>query len=120
MFGNFLAAGLGGAIGAMLRYGISLLCMSIHWSSHMATFIVNIVGSFILGMLVSNCSQGPVYLLTTVGICGGFTTFSTFSVQSLSLIQEGRWGMAALYILGTLIICIFCAWLGCLAGQKLS
>lgn len=83
MFGNFLAAGLGGAIGAMLRYGISLLCMSIHWSSHMATF-------------------------------------STFSVQSLSLIQEGRWGMAALYILGTLIICIFCAWLGCLAGQKLS
>lgn len=120
MFENFLAAGLGGAIGAMLRYGICVLCLYIHWSSYWATFIVNVIGSLVLGMLVSNCNQGSMYLLATVGICGGFTTFSTFSVQSLSLIQEGRWGMAALYISGTLIVCIFCAWLGYITGQKLS
>lgn len=59
-------------------------------------------------------------MMATVGLCGGFTTFSTFSVQTVNLIQEGKWGNAAIYILGTLIVCFLLAWTGCLVGQKLK
>ena len=120
MIRNFIAVGAGGAIGAMLRYGMTVLGAHLHWSSNIATFLVNIIGSFVMGILVSGCEQGSLMLMATVGICGGFTTFSTFSVQSFNLIQEGKWGQAALYIIATLVICILMAWIGCLIGQKLK
>ena len=120
MIRNFIAVGAGGAIGAMLRYGMTVLGVHLHWSSNLATFLVNILGSFVMGILVSSCGHGSWMLMATVGICGGFTTFSTFSVQSFNLIQEGKWGHAALYIFATLVICILMAWIGCLIGQKLK
>ena len=120
MIKNFLAVGAGGAIGAMLRYAMTVLGVQLHWSSNLSTFLVNIIGSFVMGLLVSGCEQGTLLLMATVGICGGFTTFSTFSMQSVRLIQDGKWGAAALYIFGTLVICILMAWLGCLVGQKLK
>ena len=120
MIKNFIAAGIGGAIGAMLRYGMTVLGIHMHWSSNIPTFLVNIVGSFVMGLFVSGYEQGTLMMMATVGLCGGFTTFSTFSVQSVTLLQEGKWGQAALYILGTLFVCIFMAWLGCIVGQKLK
>ena len=120
MLKNFLAAGAGGALGAMLRYGMTVLGAHLHWSSNLPTFLVNIIGSFIMGMLVSSCEQGTWLLMATVGICGGFTTFSTFSMQSVNLLQSGKWGQAALYIFGTLAICIIMAAIGCAIGQKLK
>ena len=120
MLKNFLAAGAGGALGAMLRYGMTVLGAHLHWSSNLPTFLVNIIGSFIMGMLVSSCEQGTWLLMATVGICGGFTTFSTFSMQSVNMLQEGKWGQAAIYIFGTLAVCLLVAWLGCLAGGRLS
>ena len=80
--------------------------------------LVNIIGSFVMGLLVSGCRQGSLLLMATVGICGGFTTFSTFSVQSVSLLQQGKCGSAALYITLTLVTCILMAWLGCLTGHR--
>ena len=120
MIKNFIAAGIGGAIGAMLRYGMTVLGIHLHWSSNLATFLVNIIGSFVMGLLVSGYEQGTWMMMATVGLCGGFTTFSTFSVQSISLLQEGKWGQATFYILGTLLVCILMAWLGCIVGQKLK
>lgn len=120
MFRNFLAVGVGGAVGAMLRYAMTLLVAYLHWPATLSTFLVNIVGSFAMGMLVSSCSSGTWLLLATVGICGGFTTFSTFSMQSVTLLQEGKWGQAALYIFGTLIICILMAALGYFLGSKIK
>ena len=119
MIKNILLVGLGGAIGAMLRYGVTLLCNAINWSTNLGTFLVNIIGSFVMGLLVSCCGQSPWLLMATVGICGGFTTFSTFSMQSVTLLQQGKYSMAALYILGTVIVCIAFAAIGCYVGQKI-
>ena len=120
MIKNILLVGLGGAIGAMLRYGVTLLCNAINWSTNLGTFLVNIIGSFAMGLLVSCCGGSPWLLMATVGICGGFTTFSTFSMQSVTLLQQGKYGMAALYILGTVIVCIAFAAIGCYVGQKIK
>lgn len=119
MLKNFIAVGIGGAAGAMLRYGMTVLGTILHWPSNIPTFLVNITGSFIMGVLVSWCGQGTWFMMATVGLCGGFTTFSTFSVQSLNLLQQGKWGEAGLYIFGTLVICILMTWLGYFVGQKL-
>ena len=77
-------------------------------------------GSFVMGMLVSRFEQSPLLLLATVGICGGFTTFSTFSMQSVTLMQQGRYGTAALYMLGTMVLCVGFAALGCMAAKQLN
>jgi len=115
-----ILVGLGGAIGAMMRYGITLLFSAMNWSSNLGTCLTNIFGSFCMGLLVSACSQSPFLLMATVGICGGFTTFSTFSMQSVTLLQQGKYGPAAIYILGTVILCIAFAFAGCWIGTKLK
>lgn len=108
---NFLVVGLGGAIGSMLRYGVTLLGMTLHISGNITTFTVNILGSFLIGVL-SGCSRDCLQLLLTVGLCGGFTTFSTFSMQNVRMIQDGKIGMAAVYAVSTVLVCIAMAWLG--------
>ena len=118
MIKNILMVGLGGAVGAMLRYGVTLLCGALSWSGNLGTFLVNAAGSFAMGLLVSCCRQSPWLLMATVGICGGFTTFSTFSIQSVNLLQQGKYGAAALYILATVLVCVAFAAVGCWAGQK--
>lgn len=118
MIRNILLVGLGGATGAMLRYGITLLFNFMHWSTNICTLLTNMTGSFVMGMLVSRFEQSPLLLLATVGICGGFTTFSTFSMQSVTLMQQGRYGTAALYMLGTMVLCVGFAALGCMAAKQ--
>ena len=120
MIKNFFVVALGGAFGAVLRYGIVLLGAAFGASGQVATFFINILGSFILGFLTSAFAPGSLMLFATVGVCGAFTTFSTYSVHSVSLLQEGRYWTAAFYIIGTVILCLAFAWLGFLAGQRLS
>ena len=120
MIKNFFVVALGGAFGAVLRYGIVLLGAAFGASGQVATFFINILGSFILGFLTSAFAPGSLMLFATVGVCGAFTTFSTYSVHSVSLLQEGRYWTAAFYIIGTVILCLVFAWLGFLAGQRLS
>lgn len=115
---NVLIVGLGGALGAMLRYGVTSLCAAINWSSNLGTFLINIFGSFAMGMLVSSCQQSPWLMMATVGVCGGFTTYSTFSMQSVTLLQQGKYGLAALYIFGTAVACVGFAALGCVVARK--
>lgn len=112
MLKNFLFVGLGGALGSMLRYAFTLLAQWLSVSSHWATLTVNILGSFLIGCFTVNCGRVPLLLLLTVGFCGGFTTFSTFSSQSLSLLQNGRYGAGFAYIVANLLLCILFAWLG--------
>lgn len=119
MFRNFLIVGCGGAIGAMLRYGVTLIFVVLNLSNNMATLCVNVVGSFCIGVLMKSIGQNPLLLFLTVGICGGFTTFSTFSAQSVGLIQEGRYAMAALYVSGMSILCVLFAAIGMMIGQRI-
>ena len=119
---NFLVVGLGGAVGSMLRYAVTLLGtwlngVAFNGSTHnmggiAATFAVNITGSFLIGLLRGYCKDQTMLLLLTVGLCGGFTTFSTFSQQNVRMLQEGRVGSALFYSIASVVVCILAAWFG--------
>mgnify|MGYP004630676301 CR=1 FL=1 len=100
---NCLIVGIGGFIGAVLRYLISLVPIKNPNSFPVNTFIINVLGCLMIGVitfvLAKNQNISPkVILLLKVGVCGGFTTFSTFSLESAQLIKNGSVLMAVLYI----------------------
>ena len=113
---NYLWVGLGGFCGSVARYAVSCLLASFgKWP--IATFPVNVLGSFFLGLLIgffnnSTMPQHSCYLLCTVGFCGGFTTFSTFSLDTFMLLKEGHYGYAVSYLVLSFICCILATGLG--------
>ena len=115
MLKNFLLAGLGGGIGSMLRYGTSLLLTSRYFPY--ATMAVNIVGSFIIGMVLGLSLKSEYFftnwkLFLATGICGGFTTFSAFSAENMELLEEGKYSIAIVYISLSVILGIAAAVVG--------
>ena len=115
MIKNLLLVGLGGAVGSMLRYAIGLLINSKHFPY--ATLAVNIIGSFIIGIIFAMSvreealsSQWKLFLAT--GICGGFTTFSAFTLENMELLQSGKTGMVLIYILLSIVLGIVAAFFG--------
>ena len=100
---QLLIVGMGGFIGSIARFGVSKL--NIYWhflSIPMGTLTVNIVGSFIIGFLSGVASKSELLtynmrLFLMVGICGGFTTFSSFTNENFTLIQNGQLFTALLY-----------------------
>ena len=115
---NLLLVALGGAVGASLRYGANL--MAIAWLGKgfpYATLAVNIIGSFLMGVLFSAIEHGIIgdqywRPFIGVGLLGALTTFSTFSMDSLLMLQQGEWNKAILNILLNVIVCLAAAWLG--------
>ena len=108
----FLAAVAGG-LGAALRF---LIDMSIPAKARASfpwgTWLINITGSFVLGLIagpLTGAMWGPV---VTVGLLGGYTTFSAASLETVSLAEDGRWGTALFYGLGTLLVCTAAALVG--------
>jgi fluoride exporter len=98
---------VGGVLGTFARYGLGGWIYS--WAGTQlpwGTFVVNIFGSFLLGFLTRTMQVAPVSpevrALLTVGFCGAFTTFSTLSYETMTLMQEGAWTRAALYAFGSL------------------
>ena len=107
---EFLLVMLGGAVGSGLRYGVGMLLPSSQGGFPWATFVVNIVGSCVLGLLMgvsltSSYVTRPMMLLLGTGLCGGFTTYSAFAVESVVLAQQGQLATAAGYVVSTLIAC---------------
>ena len=117
---NFLLVFIGGGFGSVLRYAIGL-CIGTA-ASPWATLAVNVAGSFAIGLLGGWSERfgwsEAVRLALTVGLCGGFTTFSTFSKESLALVQSGRWGAFALYALGSFAIGIAAVAMGYLIAKQ--
>jgi CrcB protein len=115
MVRNLLLVGLGGSIGSMMRYAVSLLLKTKMFPY--ATLSVNIIGSFIMGVVIAmsikeaGLSNNWKLFLAT-GICGGFTTFSAFSMENMGLLQSGRLGMALTYIMVSIILGIVATFLG--------
>jgi fluoride exporter len=93
--------GLGGAFGSNARYWIGLWFRAQPWAQEYTwgTFVINVSGSLMLGVVaaVFKDRAGPGFLLLGTGFCGGYTTFSTFSLEVAEAIQKGRWDLAALY-----------------------
>lgn len=107
---DLLIVFFGGGMGSVLRYTIGLLLKrftvgGFPWT----TFSVNIVGCFLIGcfsalLLQQNAGNPTWRLLTIVGFCGGFTTFSTFSNESLTLFRSAQYSVCAIYVVGSLIV----------------
>ena len=109
----FLGAGLGGA----LRHLVNVLAQRAFGSGFPAgTMIVNLVGSVAMGLLAGWFLLRPGYsqearLFLTTGILSGFTTFSAFSLDTLALIERGEWGVAVLYVGGSVVLGVAGLWL---------
>jgi len=115
MIKNLLLVGLGGGIGSMLRYAGSLLISTRIFPY--ATLTVNIIGSFIIGIVFAlsikeEIITGNWKLFLATGICGGFTTFSAFSLENMGLLQSGKYGMAFTYIALSILLGIGAAFAG--------
>lgn len=115
MLKNILLVGLGGAAGSMLRYAFSVWFKQA--SFPMATFLVNIIGSFIIGAVFAYALRNEQFahnwrLFLATGICGGFTTFSAFSLESLTILQQQRFGLFAFYVGASILLGLTATWLG--------
>jgi CrcB protein len=126
----YLLVAIGGALGSMARYGIGgLIPQKTGGSFPWATLIINISGSFVIGILgaltlaegrMSTQSRVLATQLLITGVCGGYTTFSSFSLQTLYLIRAGEWFYAAGNILFSVILCLIAVWLGYVLGDKFN
>ncbi|MEO7306423.1 MAG: fluoride efflux transporter CrcB [Ferruginibacter sp.] len=122
MIKNLLLVGLGGGLGSTLRYTTGLLINSKYFPY--ATLAINIIGSFIIGIVfaMSIKEEGlsnQWKLLLATGICGGFTTFSAFSLENMELLQSGKTGMAVIYIVLSIVLGILAAFLGYYLSREL-
>jgi CrcB protein len=118
LFLKFMAVAFGGACGAAARYAISLLPNPLSIPFPIWTFTVNILGAIAIGFIVGHQSKLGNYTMLALktGFCGGFTTFSTFSHETLDLIDKNHIILAGVYALRTLVACL----IGVCLGRKLA
>ena len=113
-----LAVGCGGFCGAVLRWLLALVPHG--FAFPLTILLINAGGSFVIGFLygaASSCAANHhLMLLLQTGFCGGFTTFSTFSLDNLKLIESGRYAAAALNAALSVTLCLAAVWLGKTAG----
>lgn len=120
-----LAIAAGGAIGALLRYWISTAVQTRTTSVFpYGTLTVNVIGSLLIGFLyiwlTERLAVGPaVRAFMLIGVLGAFTTFSTFSMETLNLMESGHLGKALVNMLVSVIVCVGAAGLGVLAARQL-
>lgn len=111
---GFLFVGLGGAVGAILRYAISLIPYK--GGFPLLTFVTNLLGAVLIGFVVGYASKrtvnSSVMLFLKTGLCGGFTTFSTFSLEAYNLFSSGNRLLAIGYAVLSAVCCIGGVWLG--------
>lgn len=109
---SFLAVGIGGFLGAVSRYSLSLLFPNTG-GFPVTTLCINIIGCFFLAWLFTAFpKRSPIVLGIGTGFLGAFTTFSTFSLETLLLLQDYQWIQALLYCLISVVGGLICAWLG--------
>ena len=118
-----LLIALGGALGTLARFGLGLLAAPISTSLPWGTILINIAGSFVIGFFGTlTLASGryalsePLRLFVMVGVCGGFTTFSSFSLQTLDLLRGGATARAGLNVALSVVLCL----LAVAAGHALA
>ncbi len=117
MLASTLWIALGGALGSVSRFWLSVAFEALFRSSFpWATVVTNITGSFAIGLVAALPMGSPAKQFLMVGVLGGYTTFSAFSLQTLVLVQDGEWPKAAANVLASVSLCLVAVWLGHLAA----
>jgi CrcB protein len=127
-FALYVTIAAGGAIGTLARYFLSgLVANTFGQTFPWGTLIVNVSGSFVIGFFGTLTGpDGRVLVSSTarqfvmIGICGGYTTFSSFSIQTLTLAQDGEWLWAGANIVLSVVLCLLGVWLGHIAALALN
>lgn len=120
---TYLIVALGGALGSVLRFWLGSVIGHRAGAPFWGTLFVNVTGCFLIGLLGNLRANGPGefdrYFLM-VGVMGGYTTFSTFSLQTLELFHAGNTGLAVLNVALSMVLCLLGVWLGHLLGARLG
>jgi len=127
-FQMYLAIAAGGAVGTIGRYFFSgLLANAIGQTFPWGTMFVNATGSFIIGLFAALTGPDGRFLVSgmtrqfvMIGVCGGYTTFSSFSLQTLNLMNDGEWLRAGGNVVGSVVLCLLFVWIGAVAGAALN
>lgn len=128
---SYLWVGIGGALGSILRFWLAGMIGNTRIGEvfPLGTLVINISGSFVIGLIAALVMpegrfepglRALVTQLVMVGVCGGFTTFSSFSLQTFNLAREGQWLYAGLNIGLSVVLCLVGVWLGYALGQILG
>jgi CrcB protein len=124
----YLWVAIGGALGSVARFWMNgLVSARVGETFPWGTLSINITGSFIIGILAAltrpelgGAHRAAIIQFCMIGICGGFTTFSSFSLQTLNLLRDGEWLYAAGNILLSVILCMIAVGLGWLLGAAFN
>ncbi|WP_038049696.1 fluoride efflux transporter CrcB [Thermus caliditerrae] len=121
---RYLLVALGGALGSALRYGLGAWVQALAGPSFpYSTLLINALGSFLIGVVIRLSLEGALSgegrLFLAVGVLGGFTTFSTFSYETLALLQDGEVGRALVYVLASVVLGLLLVLLGYRLGGAL-
>lgn len=126
---GYVWVGIGGALGSVARFWMSgVVARHFGETFPWGTLLVNVSGSFVIGLFATLTGPDGRWLVPAwfrqqffmLGVCGGYTTFSSFSLQTLTQMQEGEWLYAAGNVLGSVIACLAAVWLGHLVAGTLN
>jgi CrcB protein len=125
---NYFWVAIGAALGGVARFWLSGVAANLAGEVFpFGTLLINVLGSFVIGFFGTITGPDGRYLVGTlsrqfvmIGICGGFTTFSSFSLQTLNLVNDGEWLLAGLNIGGSVALCLLAVWIGHTAAVYLS
>jgi fluoride exporter len=123
MIKHFIMVGLGGALGSILRYLTQLLFAAFSLTFPMGTFVANILGCFAIGLLYALMEKYTGLstewrLFWITGICGGYTTFSSFSYESISLFKQGNYFYFFLYMMMSIVVGLLATLVGIVVVSK--
>lgn len=125
---SFLWIGIGSALGGIARFSLSVFIASrVPGTFPCGTILVNVLGSLAIGIFAAFADEAGRFSLSPalrqflmVGLCGGFTTFSSFSIQTLELMRGGQPLQAAGNVIGSVLLCLIAVWAGYQLGQVLN
>ena len=119
-----LAVAIGGAVGSVCRWGIGGALRSVAPALPLGTFAANVLAGLLIGLFSALGAEGSlepeVKTLLTVGLCGGLSTFSTFSNETLGLIEAGNLLGAGANIVANVVVCLIAVWLGTRLGTSVA
>jgi CrcB protein len=131
LFYQYLVVGLGGALGSILRFGLgTLIDTSVSKGGQIfpwGTIVVNVTGCFIIGLFATLTGTEGRWLVPSlvrpfvmIGILGGYTTFSSFTLQTLALWNDKQWGGAAANVVLSVVLCLVGVWLGAALAESIN